>query len=141
MNGVGGDGHRDQNMGIVFKQVNAYGSGATFRFQDSASSILSAPLRVPRVLSEAHSPRRRIFKDFSMLLRSGELLLVLDRPGAGFSTFLKSLCGELHGLELDPRMGRFQSSCGQCVLRTKRDGAGITQAQIKKEFKGEPVYN
>lgn len=57
MNDVGCDGHRNQNIGIQFKQANVYGSGAALRFQDTVSSILSAPLRAPRVLSEAHSPR------------------------------------------------------------------------------------
>lgn len=45
---AGSDGHRDQNMGSVFKQPNVYRSGAALRFQDTVSSILSAPLRVPR---------------------------------------------------------------------------------------------
>lgn len=35
-------------------------------------------------------------------MKRGELLLVLGRPGAGCSTFLKTLCGETHGLDVDP---------------------------------------
>jgi ABC-type multidrug transport system fused ATPase/permease subunit len=101
MDGVGRDGRDGQNMGIVFKNVNVFGSGAALQFQETVSSLLSAPLRLGQVLQESRSPRRRILKDFNGLLKKGELLLVLGRPGAGCSTFLKSLCGEHHGLELD----------------------------------------
>ena len=101
MNDLARDGARDQNMGIVFKNLNVYGSGAALQFQDTVSTLLTAPLRLPQVIRESHSPRRRILKDFNGLLKKSELLLVLGRPGAGCSTFLKALCGELHGLDLD----------------------------------------
>ncbi|KAJ5692401.1 CDR ABC transporter [Penicillium macrosclerotiorum] len=127
MNDVGRDRTRGQGMGIVFKQLNVYGSGAALQFQETVSSLLTAPLRLPQVFREAHSPRRRILKDFNGVLKRGELLLVLGRPGAGCSTFLKSLCGELHGLELDK----------DTVIHYN----GITQSRMTKEFKGEVVYN
>lgn len=101
MNDVSRDGARGQNMGIVFKNLNVYGSGAALQFQETVSGLLTAPLRLPQVIRESHSPRRRILKDFNGLLKKSELLLVLGRPGAGCSTFLKALCGELHGLDLD----------------------------------------
>lgn len=101
MTDVSREGRKGQNMGIVFKDLNVYGSGAALQFQETVSSLLSSPLRLPQVIRESHAPRRRILKDFSGLLKKGELLLVLGRPGAGCSTFLKSLCGETHGLELD----------------------------------------
>lgn len=99
MNDLARDRARDQNMGIVFKNLNVYGSGAALQFQETVSTLLMAPLRLPQVIRESHSPRRRILKDFKGLLKKSELLLVLGRPGA--STFLKALCGELHGLDLD----------------------------------------
>jgi ABC-type multidrug transport system ATPase subunit len=37
--------------------------------------------------------QRYILKDFSGLLRPGEMMLVLGRPGSGCSTFLKTLSG------------------------------------------------
>jgi ABC-type multidrug transport system ATPase subunit len=101
MTDAGRDGRTGQTMGIVFKNLNVYGSDAALQFQETVSSLLSSPLRLPQMIRESHAPRRRILKDFSGLLKKGELLLVLGRPGAGCSTFLKSLCGETHGLELD----------------------------------------
>ncbi|KAJ5198072.1 CDR ABC transporter [Penicillium cinerascens] len=127
MTDVGRDGRKGRNMGIVFKNLNVYGSGAALQFQETVSSLLSSPLRLPQTIRESHAPRRRILKDFSGLLKKGELLLVLGRPGAGCSTFLKSLCGETHGLELD----------SDSVIHYN----GIPQSRMVKEFKGEVVYN
>ncbi|KAJ5118857.1 CDR ABC transporter [Penicillium atrosanguineum] len=109
------DGRTGQNMGIVFKNLNVYGSGAALQFQETVSSMLSSPLRLPQKIH------------FSGLLKKGELLLVLGRPGAGCSTLLKSMCGETHGLELD----------SNSVLHYN----GIPQSRMVKEFKGEIVYN
>jgi ABC-type multidrug transport system ATPase subunit len=60
-------------------------------------------------------------------LKSGELLAVLGRPGSGCSTFLKSICGELHGLKLGSK--------------TNIHYNGAPQSQMSKEFKGEVIYN
>ena len=39
----------------------------------------------------------QILRDFEGLVRSGELLVVLGRPGSGCSTLLKTISGETHG--------------------------------------------
>ncbi|KAJ5566187.1 hypothetical protein N7535_007825 [Penicillium sp. DV-2018c] len=121
------DGRPGHTADVLFKQLNVYGSGAALQFQDTVTSVLTAPLRLPQILRHSHSPQRRILKNFSGLLRSGELLLVLGRPGAGCSTLLKSMTGELHGLNLDP----------DSVIHYN----GIPQSRMMKEFKGELVYN
>lgn len=100
-NDLNRDGRSGHTSDVIFKQLNVYGSGAALQFQDTVTSILTTPFRVPQIIRESHSPQRRILKDFNGLLRSGELLLVLGRPGAGCSTLLKSMTGELHGLKLD----------------------------------------
>jgi ABC-type multidrug transport system fused ATPase/permease subunit len=94
----GREGHR---TGIVFKNLTVSGTGAALQLQDTVSSMLSAPLRIGEMLQQRRSSAKRILNEFNGLLKSGELLLVLGRPGSGCSTFLKSLCGELHGLSLD----------------------------------------
>ncbi|KAJ5538316.1 CDR ABC transporter [Penicillium frequentans] len=116
---------RGQKMGVVFKDLNIYGSGSELQFQDTVSSMLTAPLRIGEAFHK--SPKKRILKNFNGILKSGELLLVLGRPGAGCSTMLKSIMGELHGLE----MGE-----GSVINYN-----GIPQRRMIKEFKGEMVYN
>ncbi|KAL4861602.1 hypothetical protein BDV12DRAFT_203849 [Aspergillus spectabilis] len=121
------DGRPGHTSDVVFKQLNVYGSGAALQYQDTVTSTLTAPFRLPQILRESHSPQRRILKDFNGLLKSGELLLVLGRPGAGCSTLLKSITGELHNLSVDQ---------GSTVHYN-----GIPQSRMRKEFKGELVYN
>ncbi|RAK97174.1 uncharacterized protein BO80DRAFT_428515 [Aspergillus ibericus CBS 121593] len=121
------DGSRTIRPGIVFKNLTISGTGAAVRFQDTVASTLSAPLQIGDLLRNRHSPPKRILNEFNGLMKSGELLLVLGRPGAGCSTFLKSLCGQLDGLTVDD----------SSVIHYN----GIPQHQMIKEFKGEVVYN
>lgn len=101
INDRGRDGAPGHTSDVIFKNLNVYGSGAALQFQDTVASTLSAPFRLPQRLRQSKAPQRRILKDFHGIMKSGELLLVLGRPGAGCSTFLKSLTGELHGLDMD----------------------------------------
>jgi ABC-type multidrug transport system fused ATPase/permease subunit len=121
------DGHQGHTSDVIFKDLNVYGSGAALQYQDTVSSTLTAPLRLPELFRHSKSPQRRILKGFNGLMKSGELLLVLGRPGAGCSTLLKSITGELHGLQKD----------SESVIHYN----GIPQSRMIKEFKGELVYN
>ncbi|KAJ5154367.1 CDR ABC transporter [Penicillium coprophilum] len=121
------DGRSEQSADVVFKQLNVYGSGAALQFQNTVTSSLTALVRLPQIIRESRSPPRRILKDFNGLLKSGELLLVLGRPGAGCSTLLKSMTGELHGLDV----------AKESVIHYN----GVPQSRMMKEFKGELVYN
>lgn len=120
-------GHESNRLGVSFKDLDVFGSGAALQLQETVDSVLSAPLRIGELLSPAKKPRRHILRGFNGLLKSGELLAVLGRPGSGCSTFLKTICGELYGLDV-----------GQ---DSKILYNGISQRRIKKEFKGEVIYN
>lgn len=43
----------------------------------------------------------QILRDFEGLVRSGEMLVVLGRPGSGCSTLLKTISGKTHGFVID----------------------------------------
>ncbi|RAL10497.1 ATP-binding cassette transporter [Aspergillus homomorphus CBS 101889] len=119
---------RPPSTGIVFQNLNVSGSGSALQYQSSVPSLLLAPLRPQEYLGFLrHSPEKHILRDFDGLLRSGELLIVLGRPGSGCSTLLKSLCGELHGLKLR-KSSEIQYN-------------GISMEKMHKEFKGEVLYN
>ena len=127
MNEGARSGERDHNMGILFRNLNIFGSGAALQYQETVTSLLIAPIRLVQMIFESRSPRRHILHNFDGVLKRGELLLVLGRPGSGCSTFLKSLCGEVHGLDV----------AKDSVIHYN----GIPQKRIIKEFKGEVVYN
>lgn len=45
----------------------------------------------------------QILRDFEGLIKSGELLVVLGKPGSGCSTLLKTIAGETHGFFIDSK--------------------------------------
>ncbi len=90
-----------RRAGIVWKNVKVSGSGAAINLQKNVASLLMAPFRFREFFSKG--PEKTILNEFEGVLKSGEMLIVLGRPGSGCSTFLKTLMGELAGLELKPQ--------------------------------------
>lgn len=113
--------------GIVWKNLSVSGSGAALQLQDTVAGIALKPLGMIKSLVSHNTQRKQILHNFNGNLKSGELLIVLGRPGSGCSTFLKSICGETHGLHIDE---------GSEIHYN-----GVSQKQMMKEFKGEVVYN
>lgn len=117
-----------KHAGVVFKNLNVSGSGAALQLKEVVSSALLAPVRPASYRGIMQSaPKRQILHEFDGVLRSGEMLMVLGRPGSGCSTFQKTICGELHGLDLHP----------DSVMNYN----GIPMEKMHEEFKGECVYN
>lgn len=116
-----------KQTGVLFKDLNVSGSGAALQVQETVGSMLLSPLRIGELFSFGKKEPKQILKSFDGLVRSGELLIVLGRPGSGCSTLLKTLCGELHGLAIDSNSSVHYD--------------GIPQKLMKKEFKGEAIYN
>ncbi|OOF97272.1 hypothetical protein ASPCADRAFT_143557 [Aspergillus carbonarius ITEM 5010] len=118
-----------QAQGVVFSNLCVSGSGSALRVQETLLTQLAAPFRgAARALSGRTSPPpRQILRSFDGLLQSGELLLVLGRPGSGCTTFLKTLCGHLGGLTLEP----------QSTIHYQ----GIEYEDMIKHHRGEVAYN
>ncbi|RAL17144.1 putative ABC multidrug transporter [Aspergillus homomorphus CBS 101889] len=112
---------------IYFENLRVSGSGSALQLQQTVSDLLTAPFRPRETFNLGSKTPKQILRGFDGVLDSGELLLVLGRPGSGCSTFLKTLCGELNGLDLDPASVIHYS--------------GIPQKTMIKEFKGEVLYN
>lgn len=128
LNQLDEEGVLQKHAGVVFKNLNVSGSGAAMQLQGEILSSLLAPFRPSSYRKLLHpEPRRQILHDFDGVLRSGEMLMVLGRPGSGCSTFQKTICGELHGLDLHP----------DSILHYN----GIPMKKMHQEFKGECVYN
>ena len=87
-----------RRAGIVWKNLKVCGSGSAINLQKNVGSVLLAPLRASEYLGKG--PEKIILNDFEGVLKSGEMLVVLGRPGSGCSTLLKTLMGELHGLDV-----------------------------------------
>ncbi|CAG9988747.1 unnamed protein product [Clonostachys byssicola] len=120
-------GYKSQHTGVVFKDLSVYGSGEAIQLQQTVGDMMLAPMRATQLLHRKRGAPKTILNRFNGLVNGGELLVVLGRPGSGCSTLLKSICGELHGLQVDE-----ESSI------TYR---GVSQKEMLREFKGEILYN
>jgi ATP-binding cassette subfamily G (WHITE) protein 2 (PDR) len=87
-----------RRAGIVWKNLKVCGSGSAINLQKNVGSLLMAPLRFGEFFGKG--PEKTILNEFDGVLKSGEMLVVLGRPGSGCSTLLKTLMGELHGLDM-----------------------------------------
>ena len=104
-----------RKAGITFKNLNVSGSGSAVNVQQNVGSVFMAPLRARELFSKG--PEKQILKNFEGVVKTGEMLVVLGRPGkwitlfcrlielimskgSGCSTFLKTLTGELQGLNM-----------------------------------------
>jgi ATP-binding cassette, subfamily G (WHITE), member 2, PDR len=90
-----------RRAGIVWKNLKVCGSGSAINLQKNVGSLLLAPLRAREFFGKGQE--KIILNDFEGVLKSGEMLVVLGRPGSGCSTLLKTLMGELHGLDMKPQ--------------------------------------
>jgi ATP-binding cassette, subfamily G (WHITE), member 2, PDR len=106
---------------VVMKNVNVRGSGSALNLQPTVGDMFTSLIRKD-TYKLGHKSTKHILRNVNGLMKSGELLIVLGRPGSGCSTFLKTICGEMHGLELDK----------DSVVHYD----GISQKQMMKEFKG-----
>ncbi|KAK3046433.1 hypothetical protein LTR09_012072 [Extremus antarcticus] len=121
------EGIKLRNSGLVFKGIDVTGTGSALNIQDNVSGMLMAPLRLYENFNFGKKQPKQIPRNFDGLVKSGELLIVLGRPDSGCSTLLKSVTGQMHGLNLD-EMSHIHFN-------------GIPQERMMKEFKGEVIYN
>lgn len=117
-----------KSTGVVWENLNISGSGSALQYQNNVGSVPLAPFRPQEYISCGKgNQQKHILRDFDGVLKSGELLIVLGRPGSGCSTFLKTLSGELHGLNVGK---------GSDIQFN-----GIPMEKMHKEFRGEVLYN
>lgn len=127
MRAVDQDDIKIARAGVTMKDVTVRGTGAALNLQKNVGSILMSPLRLPELVNFGSKPSKTIIRNFDVLMKTGEMLIVLGRPGSGCSTLLKTMTGEMHGLQVDK----------QSTVHYN----GIPQHQMMREFKGEVVYN
>ncbi|QSS64157.1 ABC transporter [Histoplasma capsulatum] len=121
-------------LGVCFKNLSTWGmrnehaqvktlAHAVWRtctFQDVYEWTVKRWIAPPRL-----QDGRPLINDFSGVVRSGEIMLVLGRPGAGCSTFLRTIANH---------HSSFLGVTGSL------DYSGLKPKDISKYFKGEVVY-
>lgn len=118
---------KSRRAGFTFRNLNVSGSGNALQLQRNVPEPFMVPFRLNEYVHFGKKTEKRILRNFEGTLGPGEMLIVLGRPGSGCSTFLKAICGEHHGLDIEK---------GSTIHYN-----GIPQDTMLKEFKGEVVYN
>ncbi|ETI26593.1 hypothetical protein G647_03371 [Cladophialophora carrionii CBS 160.54] len=121
------DGIKRANVGFSFRSLTVSGMGSNLVLQPTVTTPWIALARLPMLLSNRKREPKVILHQLDGSVKSGEMLLVLGRPGSGCTTFLKSIAGQLDGLT------KSQTST------VSYDG--IPQDVFTQKFKGKAVYN
>jgi ABC-type multidrug transport system fused ATPase/permease subunit len=91
---------RFRKASFVFKGLDVSGLAAGATFQPTVASILLGPIALAKRLTGSRISRTKILNGFDGVVRSGEMLLVLGRPGSGCSTLLRTIAGELGNMKV-----------------------------------------
>lgn len=120
-----GEGIKDRQLGVMFKDLRVVGAGSRTSHQPTVGSLFHPSTFLAKIREIRHPSIRDILSGFEGVITPGEMLLVLGRPGAGCSTFLKTLanqCGEYHAVE------------GQIFYDS------FTPKEIHDSFRGDVTY-
>jgi ATP-binding cassette, subfamily G (WHITE), member 2, SNQ2 len=131
------DGQSAKKVGVVFKNLTVQGAGATATFVKTLPSAIISTFGpdLYKILSRfipklpnlgASEEIRTLIHDFTGVVRNGEMLLVLGKPGSGCSTFLKAVADKRDG---------YASATGDVHY------GGINAAEQRKHYRGEVNYN
>ena len=136
------------SAGVAFQNLSVFGFGTTTGYQKTFSNyplILLGQLR--NLLGRSLDTRIDILQDFEGVVSSGEMLLVLGRPGSGCTTFLRTLAGYTHGLHIDGSSQiNYQGTLRPHNLETCHQsntfglGTGTSLDPIRKQLRGEYTY-
>ncbi|KAF2740492.1 ABC transporter-like protein [Polyplosphaeria fusca] len=130
------DGQSAKKVGVIWKNLTVKGVGSTASFvrtlPDAIIGTFGPDLYkivthfIPALRFKRHQQTRALINDFSGVVRDGEMMLVLGRPGSGCSTFLKAIANNRES---------YEEVTGDVSY------GGIPAPRQKKRFRGEVNYN
>lgn len=129
------DGRSAKKVGVVFKNLTVKGVGASATFVKTLPQAVLGTFgpdlyrlisRFIPFLQIKSGETRTLINDITGVVRDGEMMLVLGRPGSGCSTFLKAIANNRES---------YASVTGDVSY------GGIPASKQKKNFRGEVNYN
>lgn len=91
-----------RTAGIAYKNLNVYGFGTPTDYQKSVGNIwLGLVGLAKKLVGQGGQTRIDILRNFEGVVYNGELLVVLGPPGSGCTTLLKTISGEMSGLNVE----------------------------------------
>ncbi|EKG16532.1 ABC transporter-like protein [Macrophomina phaseolina MS6] len=130
------DGRSAKRVGVVWKNLTVKGTGSTATFVKTLPDAILGTFGpdlyrilsrfIPAIRFKSRAQTRDLVHDFSGVVRDGEMMLVLGRPGSGCSTFLKAISNKREG---------YAAVTGDVTY------GGISAEKQRKQFRGEVTYN
>ncbi|KAL2269279.1 hypothetical protein VTJ83DRAFT_1463 [Remersonia thermophila] len=132
-------GESAKKVGVVFKNLTVKGvPGGSSVVRTLPEAVLGSfgpdlyhvlgrffpQLRLGR--GTRHSELRTLIHDFTGVVRPGEMMLVLGRPGSGCSTFLRAVAN---------------NPAGYASVEGSLSYGGIPADEVRRRYRGEVVYN
>lgn len=125
-----------KKVGVVFKNLTVKGIGSTTNYVRTLPNAVLGTFGpdlykiisgfVPSLNFNAQPPLRTLTNDFTGLVRDGEMMLVLGRPGSGCTTFLKAIANQ---------RSEYAEVAGDVTY------GGITADKQHAHYRGEVNYN
>ncbi|MCJ1461610.1 hypothetical protein MMC07_000207 [Pseudocyphellaria aurata] len=112
--------------GVSYRNLNVHGFGALTDYQKTFANIIFEVVGLFNKITGRGQTKIQILRNFEGLIKSGELLVVLGKPGSGCSTLLKTISGETHGFYIDE---------GSNI-----NYQGIPMEKMHQDFRGECMY-
>ena len=119
------------DSGVAFRSLTAIGIDASAAYGPSVEEMVRSWVDFPKRLAHKimrkkdEVPLRNVIQNCTGVVESGEMLFVVGRPGAGCSTLLKCVSGEIS--ELVEVQGDFSYD-------------GLDQEEMMSKFKGYVIY-
>ncbi|KAI9065216.1 pleiotropic drug resistance ABC transporter [Trametes sanguinea] len=114
-----------RDLGVMFEDLRVVGVGAAASYQPTLGSSLNPLNLIRNVRAALHPATRDILSGFNGVVRPGEMLLVLGRPGSGCSTLLKVLANQ---------RSEYHAITGDVWYDS------LTPDQIEKHYRGDIQY-
>ena len=84
-----------RSAGVVFKSLTVLGYGSGYTHQNTVGTVATGIFRIgDAIRSHRHPPMKTILHSMDGVIKEGEMLLVLGKPGSGATTLLKTIAGE-----------------------------------------------
>ncbi|KPM35009.1 Multidrug resistance protein CDR1 [Neonectria ditissima] len=123
-----------RRAGVCYRGLNVFGYGQPTDYQKDVGNVWLEAAALPRKLLGYGNTRIDILRDFDGLVRCGEMLVVLGPPGAGCSTFLKTIAGETSGIYVDDEAYFNYQGIPAEEMHSQHRGEAIYTAEVDVHF-------
>ena len=120
--------------GVAYRGLNVHGFGSPLDYQKTFGNY---PLEIGSIFNRIvgrGKQKIQILRNFDGLVHSGEMLVVLGRPGSGCSTLLKTISGETHGFHVDPQSDINYQGISAQMMHNNFRGECMYQAEVDVHF-------